>query len=105
MKQQALYRQGDVLFRRIDSIPNAPEKKKRENGVVAYGEATGHTHAVADLQAAEVLEIGEGLYVRVGESGVSIRHQEHGPIDLPAGDYAVTIQREYSPERNRSVAD
>lgn len=99
-----LYRQGDVLFKRVAAIPTG-DRKKRDNGVIAYGEVTGHTHAVADLEAAEVLEIGPGLYVHVGENGVSIQHQEHGPIELPAGDYEVTIQREYSPEEIRNVAD
>ncbi len=100
-----LYRQGDVLFKRIAAVPTNGAQKKRDNGVIAYGEVTGHTHAVADLEAAEVLEIGEGLYVRVGEDGVSIQHQEHGPIELPAGDYEITIQREYTPEAIRSVVD
>ena len=99
-----LYRQGDVLFRRVDTIPREGAIK-RMNGVIAEGEATGHHHALADLSAAEVLECGESLYVHVGENGVSIQHEEHGPIALPAGDYEVTIQREYSPEEIRSVVD
>ena len=105
-KQQAptLYRQGDVLFRRIGVIPRAGAVK-RENGVIALGEVTGHSHAIDDLQAAEVLDCGEGLYVHVSEDGVAITHQEHGTIELPAGDYQVTIQREYSPDEIRSVVD
>lgn len=103
-KQLTLFRQGDVLFKRIATVP-AGERKKRENGVIAYGEVTGHSHALAALDQGEVLEIGEGLYVHVGEEGVRIEHQEHGPIDLPAGDYEITIQREYSPEEIRSVVD
>ena len=100
-----LYRQGDVLFRRVDFIPRQGSVK-RENGVIAYGEATGHTHAVADLAAAEVLKCGKGIYLHVGENGVSIQHQEHRPIVLPAGDYQVTIQREYAPQEiPRRVVD
>jgi hypothetical protein len=104
MENLTLYRQGDVLFRRVDAIPRA-SAAKRENGVIAYGEVTGHSHAVADLQAAEVLDCGENLFVHVGENGVSIQHQEHGAIDLPAGDYQVNIQREYSPDAIRNVVD
>lgn len=105
MKQpkEILYRQGDVMFRLVDSIP--PGATKRESGIIAYGEATGHTHALADLKAAEVLEFDGKLFVQVGEAGVSIRHQEHGPIDLPPGLYDVSIQQEYSPEEIRSVVD
>lgn len=104
-------RQGDVLFTRIDALPRGA-RKKRENGTVAYGEATGHHHslAVADREVAEVLEIGEGLFVRVSDQGVRIEgatfvHQEHGPVTLPPGNYQVTIQREYQPEGIRNVLD
>lgn len=107
-----LYRQGDVLFKQIASLP-VGERKKRENATVAYGEVTGHSHALAveDRAVAEVLEIGDGLFVHVSESGVRIEggatfvHEEHGPITLPKGNYEVVIQREYSPEEIRSVID
>lgn len=111
MKQPTLYRQGDVLFTRIDALPKG-KRKKRENATVAYGEVTGHSHALAveDREVAEVLEIGDGLYVHVSECGLSISgatfvHEEHGPITLPPGNYGVTIQREYSPSEIRNVID
>lgn len=109
MKQ--IYRQGDVLFTRIPRLP-VGERKKRDNATVAYGEVTGHSHAlaVADRQSAEVLEIGDGLFVHVSDSGVHLEgvtfvHEEHGPVTLPAGNYRVEIQREYTPEAIRDVAD
>ena len=111
-KQKRIYRQGDVLFERIARLPQG-ERKKRENATVAYGEVTGHSHALAveDRESAEVLEIGDGVYVHVSEAGVRIAggatfvHEEHGPITLPRGSYRVTIQREYSPEAIRNVQD
>ena len=107
-----LYRQGDVLFRQIVRLPKG-KQIKRQNATVAYGEATGHSHALAleDREVAEVLEIGEGLYVHVSEAGVRIEggatfvHEEHAPVTLPIGNYEVVIQREYSPETIRSVID
>lgn len=60
---------------------------------------------LGDIDAAEVLEIGEGLYLTVGDAGVSIVHEEHGPIELPTGNYEVVRQREYSPEEVRNVFD
>ncbi len=163
MKQQKtvnaqLYRQGDVLFQRIAALPDGT-RKKRANATVAYGEVTGHSHALAveDRDVAEVFEIGDGLYVHVTDRGVRIEHketeiradapaasmsevlsrtmreahlpireiaegranasgfvsmngatfvhEEHGPVTLPPGDYKVVIQREYSPEAIRNVAD
>ncbi len=110
MKTQ-LFRQGDVMFRRIAQLPKG-EQKKRKDATVAYGEVTGHSHRLAaeDLESAAVLEIGDGLYVHVSENGVRIEgatfvHEEHGPITLSPGDYRVTIQKEYSPEAIRDVLD
>lgn len=99
-----IFRQGDVLIKRVGSFP-AGERKKRENGVLAYGEVTGHKHCVECLEQAEVFEIENGLYLRVGEEGVRIVHDEHGTITLPPGDYRAVIQREYSPEEIRNVID
>jgi hypothetical protein len=104
MKKQELYRQGDVLIRRIDGLPKQ-KAVKRESGAILEGEATGHVHRIAELTQAEVLEIGDGVYLRVGETGVRIVHEEHADVVLPAGNYEVVRQREYSPEEIRNVAD
>lgn len=112
MKVQKKYRQGDVMFIPVATLPDG-ERKKRKDGAAAYGEVTGHSHRLADMETAEVLEIADGLFVRVSETGVSIDgdagatfvHEEHGPVSLPPGDYQIRIQREYSPEAIRSVID
>ena len=111
-QQTVLYRQGDVLFRKISKLPDG-ERRQRKDATVAYGEVTGHSHALAveDRQVAEVLEIGDGLYVHVSEAGIRIEggatfvHEEHGSVTLPPGNYEVTIQREYSPSEIRNVTD
>lgn len=110
MKTQSLYRQGDVMF-----IPckNVPSGTKRNNGTVAYGEVTGHSHRIADLATAEVLECADDLYLKVSEEGVSLSgepgatviHDEHRPLNLPPGNYRVRIQTEYSPVVIREVRD
>jgi hypothetical protein len=114
MKDQTpfLVRQGDVLFTRITEVPKGLQKI-RPDGAAAYGEVTGHSHSlsVASRDFAEVFEVGEGLYVRVSDSGevgiggATFVHEEHGPITLPTGNYRVTIQREYSPEAILEVRD
>ena len=99
------WRQGDVLFVRVRSLPKA-EATKRDNGHIVEGEVTGHVHRVGTLEAAEVLEIGDGLFLNVtAEGGVSIVHEDHNPLSLPSGVYEVHRQREYSPQGIRSVAD
>ncbi|HEY3972342.1 MAG TPA: hypothetical protein VGM18_05010 [Candidatus Sulfotelmatobacter sp.] len=102
--KNAIYRQGDVLIRRIQSLPTQTAQP-RLTGILAYGEVTGHAHKIENLKVAEVLEIENGLYLRVGEEGVRVVHEEHAAITLPAGNYEVEIQKEYTPAEIRNVAD
>ena len=98
------YRQGDLLFVPIKAIPT--DCKLRENGHILEGEVTGHIHKIDNLDAADVLESGEQMYLNVSaEGGVSIVHEDHDTLEIPAGDYEIVRQREFSPEEIRNVAD
>ena len=66
-----LIRQGDVMFRSVAKLPNG-EHKKRENGTVAYGEATGHSHTVMSASTVDVLECADGLFLDVKPRGAEI---------------------------------
>lgn len=102
-----LYRQGDVLLTRIDSVPeDTKEVKPNARGqlVLANGEATGHLHAVLARRGVKLRSKGDRLYL-TARSGVDVTHDEHDAINLPAGTYEVRRQREYSPEAIRQVAD
>lgn len=95
-----LYRQGDVLIVATKSIPAAAKPVDRDNGsiVLAYGEVTGHAHAIAD-EGAVLLAASdtEDRFLRImATSGVELKHEEHATITLPAGDYIVRRQREYT---------
>jgi hypothetical protein len=106
LKEDSMYRQGDVLVVPVTGIPDDATEGARDKGriVLAYGEATGHAHAIADPEA-EVLEARGSRYLRIGAKGASLTHEEHGPIALPPGSYRVVIQREYTPRESRPVAD
>lgn len=102
-----MFRQGDVLIMRDDSVDlRKGQKLEREQGrvVLAHGEATGHAHAIAD-QTADLYAINEQVYLRVKGEGAALRHEEHDTINLPPGKYIVRRQREYTPEDIRYVAD
>ena len=108
--ERNVIRQGDLLFipceSDVDSLP--ADLKRVENGVIAYGEATGHHHKLALLDAAEVFEGYDGMTVRVGPNGVSIVHEEHGTVNLqPRTTYKVNRAREFDYLANlaRNVAD
>lgn len=101
-----LYRQGDVLFKEVKSVPEGG--RVRKSGHILEGEVTGHIHRVEQkhLGEAEVLDCGAGLFMTVSaEGGVSIVHEDHHTLVLPPGNYEIVRQREYSPEEIRNVQD
>lgn len=101
------YRQGDVLIARtnLSAVPNGAEKQKPDGQrvILAYGEATGHAHAI-DCKLADMYQW-QGDQLLEVKPGAVLGHEEHTHIPLPPGVYKVTIQKEYSPERIRNVAD
>jgi hypothetical protein len=103
------YRQGDVLVIEVRDVPQDTTEVPRENGriILAHGEVTGHSHAIASPDAVLLSfggERGMERYLRALRP-VELRHEEHAKIDLPAGNYRVVIQREYRPEGIVNVAD
>jgi len=118
-------RQGDVLI-----IINGAKGKKRgaevprENNrvVLAYGEVTGHAHAISDAGCALYAEASTvsnpDAMTMIGIAGglipdrilevtapVGMLHEEHDREVIPAGRHIVRIQREYSPGELRNVQD
>ena len=99
------FRQGDVLITKVASRTKTSQPKGRDAGriVLAYGEVTGHAHAIADLNAL-LFSDGDDLYLEA-DGTVSLRHEEHARIEIPGGTYKITRQREYTPGEIRNVAD
>jgi hypothetical protein len=88
------YRQGDVLLVAVTGLPPTARRKRRQGRLVlATGEATGHAHAIVEPDAEE-FTFADQRYVLV-RSRAQLVHEEHAPIDLPAGTYRVVIQREF----------
>lgn len=99
-----IYRQGDVLLIEVESVDGGtPVKRDKGRIVLAYGEVTGHAHAIAAPRAALVEWNGE-RYVS-SETAFVVHHEEHAPARLPAGTFKVVIQREYTPAEIRRVVD
>ena len=99
----AVWRQGDVYLIAQKSAPSG--KRLEHRAVLAEGEITGHAHRLADPAAAHVFSIGADLFMEVVAESATIVHEEHGPVTIPRGSYAVRIQREYSPKEIRRVVD
>jgi hypothetical protein len=135
-----MFRQGDVLIVRVpdgkevDTRALRPIPREHDRVVLAWGEATGHTHAIGG-QACSLYEshgpsfldeagvmAGLGLIARGGAVGggpalptpdrvldvkeeVQLQHEEHDAITLPPGQYVIRQQSEYSPDEYRTVSD
>lgn len=105
---QKMYRQGDVLIVRVDSCPAEATPIKREMNedvILAHGEVTGHAHRICSRHATMYRTESDARYMRV-TAPVALTHEEHTTIDIPAGNYRVTIHTEYVPgELPRQVVD
>lgn len=107
-----MYRQGDVLLVTVDSMPeNAQDVTESDRIVLAYGEVTGHAHALYEPQTEEtphgkarLLDTGFERFLKVLEP-TQLKHEEHTAIDLAPGVYRVIQQREYTDEEARWVED
>ena len=109
--------QGDVFIRRIDALPDDLVAVRRDNGriVLAYGEVTGHAHAITASDAELLIapersredEILNVRFLRVmAESGIDVQHEEHATVHLAPGLYEVRQQREWTDaEEPLRVAD
>jgi hypothetical protein len=98
-----MWRQGDVLIAQVEAVPQGASQ--RPDVVLAQGELTGHNHRVKVPETAELWELDGMLYMKVVAPTTTIVHEEHKPITLSEGVYRVWMQREYSPQKVRLVAD
>jgi len=111
MKQNKIYRQGDVLVIPVGKIPTGLRRTKAIT--LALGEVTGHHHSILDIENAEgyapveeTETVGQLVtYLRVTAESVELTHQEHSTINIPKGDYEIVKQVEFTPEALRNVAD
>lgn len=129
-------RQGDVPLVKVAKLPADCTEVPLDNGriVLAYGEVTGHSHAIADHVARDAAKemadsaIGHAMrkaclwkapsgqrFLEVREA-VHLGHEEHklvsgllgnpdGTTTIEPGIYKQPVQCEYTPEERRPVAD
>ncbi len=94
-----MYRQGDVLVRAVERLPEGCTEVARDDGriILAYGEVSGHAHAIdAPPEGATMLSPGGNRRFLQLVREVVVSHEEHAVITLPPGLYEVIRQREWS---------
>lgn len=84
--------QGDVILRKIKSLPEGEQKITRKRLVLAHGES-GHSHVIEDDEA-ELIQIGERMLLRLAKAATVV-HEEHDPIRLSPGIWEVGRVEEY----------
>jgi hypothetical protein len=108
--------QGDLLIRRVDSIPSNVKQIAAERGhfVVAHSE-TGHNHVIAERPNVRLYQGEDAMvsYLEVIEATDAaetlLEHlrgfDTHETIAISPGCYEIRRQREYAPEGWRRVED
>jgi hypothetical protein len=92
-----MLRQGDVYLISA-AIPDGTTTVARDNGrvILAYGEVTGHSHAIAAPEATLVRTVEDERFLRIVGSAVDLVHEEHATITVAPGEYRVVIGREFT---------
>ena len=89
--------------------PKGCELKSTNVAVLAEGEVTGHSHRFMpdQLDGSTQLEQKEQMVYLTTITGGVVKHEEHHPINVPAGTYQILITREFDhlDEEARRVAD
>lgn len=103
-----MQQQGDVLLKKIEQLPNGAVCLKPKGGrwVLAEGEATGHAHAIEQIDDCTVHEKDGVLYI-AATNAVKLQHEEHHAQTIEPGIYEIGIVQEYDylTEMARSVVD
>lgn len=105
--------QGDVLIRRIDTLPAdaVSQENKTSRHVVTHSETNHHHTITAPPSVVQLFGSASPLigYMRVQSKPVVLKHERawdtHAPIKVEPGFYEIRRQREWSPEGWRRVED
>src|ERR1700677_1868229 len=96
-------RQGDVAYVKVAALPKGLKEVRSDGNriVLAYGEVTGHAHAIYEnLDSVKLWADGKVRYLEV-MSTVMLKHEEHDPHTIEPGIYKLPVQVEYTPQELR----
>src|SRR3990167_3460513 len=94
-----MFRQGDVLLLAVASLPKeATDITPSDRIVLAYGEVTGHAHAIARTEdtitiPARYFDAGAERFLQILEK-TALLHEEHSAVMLDKGIYRQAFQVE-----------
>lgn len=88
--------QGDVIYRKIDSLPKGVKEVECKNGmiVVMHGE-NGHTHAIQDVSQVDAMFYEkDGKFYLKNKKTVTLTHEEHHHQTIEPGIWEIGQVRE-----------
>lgn len=98
--------QGDVIYKKIDRIPDGVVEVKRKDGkiIVMHGEG-GHTHCISDIDA--MLYEKEGRFYLKNDKPVTLTHEEHHQEVIEPGIWEIgqVIEKDWLSGMVRKVID
>lgn len=104
--------QGDVMFLRVPSVPDAAKEATPKGPVIVAHSETGHHHSIDRHEGVKFFTTDDPLTCYLSVSGVEyadvVHHRPtdtHETIRLPEGNWMARRQREYTPEGWRRVED
>lgn len=106
--------QGDVMFRRVTTVPKAFAQVARKGAIVVAHSETGHNHEIAEPTAAQFTDPKDPFvcYLQLGNGDCDVTHlrawDTHETLRLlgkPGDIWEVRRQREWTPEGYRRVED
>jgi hypothetical protein len=102
--------QGDVLFRRVEKLPNGLKLLEGGKRVIVAHSETGHHHVAIGDRVRLYGTTDPMICYLVAESAYAdVVHERsfdtHETIRFPAGVYEIRRQREWAPEGWRRVED
>lgn len=92
-----MYRQGDLLFKKVHNVPK--EVSISGDKVLALGESTGHMHQTLNTPIMRMGEDRSIQYLEIVDPDTVV-HEEHKPITLEPGTWQVVRQREFDYPRH-----
>jgi hypothetical protein len=99
------FEQGDVLGRKVKSLPVGDRKIiAQKRLVLAHGES-GHSHVIED-DSAVMIQVGDAFYLQL-EKTATVKHEEHQPIILSTGIWEIgrVKEHDYFQQMERRVMD
>lgn len=92
---------GDVIFQKVDSIPQGLKKQKaKKNFIIEKGEGV-HTHTFIDGDCEIFISDSGEIYLQA-KTPITIDHEEHKQMVIEPGIYKKVIEREFDYETMES---